>query len=188
MKTTIRPERLEFYKPLLTSRPPKTSLPHLLTELGQITFEFRLDFGSFRDIQRHRNGICRMPLLTTELGFHSWYLDQLPPILRKAAEELINSQTEKISSLEARKEIKQYYIALGFLVPCRVTYGLPAAVYVTELRSGRSVHPTLRQVAHQMHYALKERFPILTLHTDLEPDEWSIKRGKEDITKKQQTK
>ncbi|MCK4745235.1 hypothetical protein KAS41_04180, partial [Candidatus Parcubacteria bacterium] len=67
---------------------------------------------------------------------------------------------------------------------CRTTYGLPATVYVTELRSGRLVHPTLRKIAHKMHFALKKEFPTLALHSDLEKDDWDIRRGAQDIIKK----
>ncbi|PIT94210.1 hypothetical protein COU00_00275 [Candidatus Falkowbacteria bacterium CG10_big_fil_rev_8_21_14_0_10_43_11] len=181
--TTIISEQLNQYRDIL-ARPAKTGLPHFLTELGQITFDFLLDFGSFRDIQRHRNGVCRMPLLTMDNGFQSWYLEQLPENLRQEAEKLISEQKQAISELEATPENKQYYVAMGFLVPCRVTYGLPAAVYVLELRSGVPVHPTLRRVAHKMHQALLEIDPELKLLTDLNPDDWDVRRGMQDITQK----
>src|SRR3989338_3307554 len=76
--TTITDERLLEYDSLLTSRPAKTGLPYVISDAGQITFDFLLDYGSFRDLQRHRNGVCRMPLLTTEIGFNEWYLNELP--------------------------------------------------------------------------------------------------------------
>ncbi len=69
-------------------------------------------------------------------------------------------------------------------MPTKVTYGLPAAVYVTELRSNKTVHPTLRKIAHKMHYALKERFSNLALHSDMEKDAWDVRRGEQDILKK----
>ncbi len=183
--TTIQSSQLERYAEVLSQRPKKTNLPIFLAELGMITFDFRLDFGSFRDIHRHRNGVCRMPLLTTGLGFHQWYLDELPSALRAEAEMLIESQTKAIWSFadegESREE-GQYYIAMGFDVACRVSYGLPATVYVTELRSGRTVHPTLRRVAHQMDRFLRRQFPTLALHSDLDPDDWDIRRGQQTIS------
>lgn len=182
--TNISNEELLKYKKIISSRPQKTNLPNFLAELGLVTFDFLLDFGSFRDIQRHRNGVCRMPLLTTELGFQQWYLDQLPDDLKITALELLEKQKTAIASLPASAEIKQYYISLGFNVSCRVTYALPAAVYVTELRSMKTVHPTLRAVAHKMHAALRVRFPEMTLHSDLNPDDWDTRRGLQDITEK----
>lgn len=183
-KTTINPDKLKQYQSVIENRPIKTNLPLFLLELGQCAFEFLLDMGSFRDIQRHRNGVCRMPLLTTSYGFNEWYLNELPREIRTEAEALIETQKERINKLNATKENKQYFIALGFNVLCRVTYGLPATVYTVELRSGNAVHPTLRKIAHKMHDALKEKFPFLLLHCDLTPSRWDITRGKQDIIEK----
>lgn len=180
-KTKIRRDELKEYTDILRRRPPKTNLPHFLTELGNITFDFLLDFGSFRDIQRHRNGVCRMPLLTTGLGFNRWYPEQQPSDMRQKAEKLIKEQIAAIKKLKAAPEITQYYIALGFNVSCQVSYGLPATVYVAELRCGKTVHPTLRQVAQKMHRALAKKFPELKLHCDTELDDWDIRRGLHDI-------
>ncbi len=74
--TNIKDQDLEKWSYALTNRPPKTSLPYFLSELGQCTFEFLLDYGSFRDIQRHRHGVCRIPLLTSQYGFEPWYLEE----------------------------------------------------------------------------------------------------------------
>lgn len=182
--TTIKDSDLKEYQELLNSRPAKTNLPHFLTELGLVRFDFLLDYGSFRDVQRHRNGVCRMPLLTTDLGFHAWYLEQLPSAVRAQAETLIAEQIKAIAALPTTPEIKQYYISLGFNVPCRLSYGLPAAVYVIELRSGKTVHPSLRRIAHKMAASLREQLPLLRLHADQDPDDWDIRRGLQDITLK----
>lgn len=184
MKTDIKNEDLNDFKDIIDKRPIKTGLPNFMVELGMINFEFTMDFGSFRDIQRHRNGVCRMPLLTTELGFNDWYINELPEELKEEAKKLIEKQIEGIRALEASPEIKQYYTAMGFNVFCRVGYNLPATVYVVELRSGKLVHPTLRKIAHQMYYSLIEKLPNLKLNCDLEPDDWDYRRGLQDITKK----
>lgn len=180
--STIDPHDLGRCMDVLSRRPTKTELPHFLSELGSLTFEFLLDFGSFRDLQRHRNGVCRMPLLTTRFGFHPWYLEQLPAGLRTEAERLITEQATAIDALAIAPELKQYYVALGFRVPCKVTYGLPAAIYVIELRSGKTVHPTLRTIAHEMHRAMLNQ--LLPLHADLDRDDWDVRRGLQDITQK----
>lgn len=179
--TSVKASDLVKYRDLFEGRPMKTLLPQFLLELGLLTFEFKLDFGSFRDLQRHRNGVCRMPLLTTELGFNDWYLAQLPDALRGKAEELIVAQKKKIALLEARPEDKQYYIAMGFNVSCKVSYGLPASAYTIELRSGSMVHPSLRRVAHMMSQAIEEKMPMVKLYTDYSVDSWDIRRGTQTI-------
>lgn len=177
-------EALSEYKDLLANRPVKTNLPTFLGMFGQCTFRFKLDFGSFRDIQRHRNGENLMPLLTTDYGFYPWYLDQLPPTLRAEAEQLIADQEKAIAALTADPLVKQYYLPMGYTIAFTATYKLPASVYVADLRSGKTVHPTLRARAQQMGQALAEAVPNLAMHLDLDPDDWDIRRGNQDIIKK----
>jgi hypothetical protein len=168
---------------LLETRPQKTELPDWLNKYGQINFKFLLDFGSFRDLQRHRSCTQLMPLLTLEHGFNNWYIYSLPEELRNYVWDVIAIQEAEIRKIEDPL-IRQYYIAMGYNVACDLTAGLPSAVYIAELRSGQTVHPTLRVIAQKMALALKKCVPFLTLHCDLSPDEWSTKRGLHDIVKK----
>ncbi len=181
--TNIKPESLAPYQNSISSRPIKTNLPSFLDELGGCTCDYLLDFGSARDAQRHRNGVFRMPLLTTHFGFHPWYLKQLPDDVRTEAEALIKEQSSSIALLQTSDEIRQYYISLGFLVSCHTYYSLPEMVYVTELRSDTTVHATYREIAHHMHHALREHFPSVQLYTNLEESSWDIRRGNQDIKK-----
>lgn len=183
-RTSIQSKELAEYKDAVITRPIKTELPLFMLDLGLVTFEFQLDFGSFRDLQRHRNGVCRMPLLTTRFGFHAWYLEQLPAHLRSQAEALIQEQTAAINALPGTDLEKQYYVSLGYRVPCRITYGLPAALYTIELRAGKTVHPSLRHVSQDMAKTLKEKLPELVIHADMDQDDWDVRRGLQDITEK----
>jgi thymidylate synthase ThyX len=173
-------------KNILEKRPIKTELPKYLAEAGNIQVEFLLDFGSFRDLQRHRSVIQRMPLLTMEIGFEKWYLDELPEEIKLKAQNLLKDQKEKIENLEISKEEKQYYIPMGYNISNRLTGGLPAFVYITELRATRFVHPTLRKKAKQLGNYLFETFGKygLKIFFDEESDRFDIKRGEQDITLK----
>lgn len=176
------------YEHALATRPRGCVLPHFMTDFGQAKFEFGLDFGSFRDLQRHRNGVVRMPLLNTRWGFEPWYLEQLDDETRTEAEELIRLQTDRICSdlghgvgISATAVERQYVTALGFRVPCLVTMSLPALLYFLELRTQKTVHPTLRARARQMARRFKEVYPEIALHDDAEPDDWTVRRGEQTI-------
>lgn len=177
-------DEISNYLEVISSRPKGCVLPHFMSDFGQICWSFLLDFGSFRDIQRHRNGVCRMPLLTTDHGFEPWYLEQLSEELREEATNLLQEQEQDIAKLTEDPVLRQYYIALGYRVRTDVTYGLPAAVYVMELRSGKTIHPTLRQKIHGMIETFKSRLPDVPLHVDLEPSDWDVRRGTQTITEK----
>lgn len=170
---------------LLKRRPRGQEIPWFLAELGSIQSEFLLDFGSFRDLQRHRNGTIRMPLLTTKHGFHPWYIQSLPAKIGTQAIELMADQKHAISKLDCDDVTRQNYIAMGYQAPCRVTQSLPAFVYRLELRSGKTVHPTLRQVIHEEILQFKQFFPSVTLHVDMDPDSWTVRRGKQTIEEKE---
>jgi hypothetical protein len=101
------------------------------------------------------------------------------------AELLIKEQTEAIAKLSDDAVTRQYYTALGFRVGCEISYAMPAAVYIMEMRSSRTVHPTLRRVVlEQMIPAYRKLFPDLPLHVDESPDYWTIHRGRQTITEK----
>src|ERR1035437_3614914 len=171
---------------ILEKRPPKTELPKYVAEADELHFAFLLDFGSFRDLQRHRAVIQRMPLLTADIGFEKWYIGELSKEIQPKAESFLKQQEEKIKKLTVSREEKQYYIAMGYKVSNRLTGNLPALVYLTELRATRFVHPTLRRKAKMMADTLSELFGKygLVMHLDKEIDRFDIKRGEQDIVLK----
>ncbi len=177
---------LDKFRDILSQRPPKTELPGYFASCGVLRYEFLLDFGSFRDLQRHRAIVQRMPLLTLQHGFHPWYLQSLPPELREEAERFLVKQQQRIRELQVSDEVKQYYIAMGYRVPCQVTGDLKALTYLVELRSTRFVHPTLVQRMLQMIESLRNLFAEygLVIHQDPEPGRFDIKRGEHDIVMK----
>lgn len=169
----------------LSERPRRAELPPWMATLGSVRSRFLLDFGSFRDLQRHRNGVVRMPLLRPGHGFHPWYLDQLPEHLLESAEKLIRVQNSRLVTLEflgVPATTIQYYCAMGYRVACEVVQSLPAFIYRVELRTNPSVHPTLRAVAQEEARLFRNRFPEVALHADMAPDTWDTRRGRQTIT------
>jgi len=177
--------QLEEYREALTNRPPKTELPRQIAECGTMQFDFLLDFGSWRDIQRQRSVVQRMPLLTMRHGFHPWYLMELPEDLHAQAKTLITEQECAIKALGISPELMQYYLSMGYMTANRLTGDLHALTYIVELRTTRFVHPTLRERARQMATTLSHTFGSagLVLHLDDDPDRFDVKRGEHDIVR-----
>lgn len=184
-RNTLDPKLMLDHAEAIKSRPARTELPKHLAEAGTLQFEFALDFGSFRDIQRQRAVIQRMPMLTPKIGFHSWYLDQLGSGLRAKAENLImeiKHWWERNLPSYSEEEL-QYYLPMGQQVACRVTGDLPALVYLVELRSGSTVHPTLREVAQEMGEQISALgVPVYIDESDM--GRFDVKRGTQDIVAK----
>lgn len=174
------------YQRFLEKRPLKTELPKQMAEAGTMQFEFLLDFGSYRDIQRQRSVIQRMPLLSSRFGMHPWYFESLPAGDAQVAQDFVWRQLNIIDTLPQDRLVLQYYLPMGTCVPCRLTGDLPALVYVVELRAQSVVHPTLHEVALRMADALLERFGDLglKLYVDREKGRFDVKRGLQDIIRK----
>lgn len=185
-KDSVDRKLLNEYKEFLLDRPEKTELPPTIAECGTLQYEFLLDFGSFRDLQRHRATVQRMPLLVMKHGFHPWYVKEFPRELRIQVEKVLQEQMDAITSLKLRPEIEQYFIPMGYRIPCRITGDLKALTYLVELRATRFVHPTLRAIALLMMDDLRERFSKyrMVLHADKDPDRFDIRRGLQDIVMK----
>lgn len=173
---------------LLESRPPGSNLPKSLKFYGDIRFEFNIDFGSFRDFQRHRSILTYNPIINSEIGFNQWYIDQFPEENQSEVKEVVNSQFEKIAKLKEEtsltKENLQYFYPLGTSVRVGSVASLPSLVYIIELRSRKTVHPTLRQVVHKIAKYLELTYPTLKLHIDYDENDFTFKRGSQDIIEK----
>lgn len=186
----IEREVLEKFQTLLKNRPPKTELPKYVGEAGTLRFRFLLDFGSYRDLQRHRAVGQRMPLLTTTHGFETWYLEELPKDLREKANVLLEKHEENLAALAKNSDpfALQYFIPMGYRIACSLRGDLPALVYLAELRSSSTVHPTLQKRAREMAKMLGEMFQKyeMVIHTETtEMGRFDTHRGTQDIVKKE---
>lgn len=179
-------KRLAEYRSALKTRPMKIELPYAVRDAGLAEFEFLLDFGSYRDIQRHRAVAMRMPLVGITHGFEPWYLEELPVPLRKRAREAIKKQLSAIAKLKLSETARQYFLPMGMRVPVRLAGDLRGLTYLTELRTTRFVHPTLRARALHMAKSLLKAYGKdgLVLHLDPEPDRFDARRGLHDIVAK----
>ena len=190
---------LATHRKELETRPAKAEPPKYLAECGTAQFRFLLDFGSFRDLQRQRAIIQRMPLLTDNRGFEQWYLDQMPPLFATEAVEFLREYRDGLIKAGIKPNVMhtgeyslqrlvnlQYYIPMGYRVTCRITGDLPAHIWWVELRSGINVHPTLRKVARESGEFILESYggDGLVLHLDNTPDRFNYKRGTQDIVEK----
>ena len=188
----INPFILDEYKDAILNRPQGVDLPYQIGEAFHLNFAGYLDFASYRDLQRHRAVIQRMGLITAEIGFHQWYIDNLPTEIQDKAKDFINEQLLKIHSLELSEQEKQYLMPMGMKIPVRLTGSLSKFVYLLELRSRKTVHPTLHRLAYdfasKLKYILGKELSVtvesIPLFVDSGVGEIDLKRGTQDIVRK----
>lgn len=167
--------------PSVDNRPKGLPIPRKFSYLGRFQFSYLLDYGSFRDLQRHRNCVQMLPVLNTDYGFHPWYFDQLPKSIKHNAKKIISEIILEIEELELSEIEKQYYVPMGFLTPCELDCDLPQLVYISELRTNSTVHPTLRELAKHFADVARKYVPIFDDSSD---DSLNFKRGTQDILQK----
>lgn len=176
----------------LADRPQGSNLPQHLKAYGTVDMVFQIDFGSFRDLQRHRGGAMMhvTPQIDNALGFNGWYMGEFERLLPNHGAKLkqaINQQLEALAALEAKglpAQQLQYLYPMGMNGAATLSYTLPQLMYVAELRSQKTVHPSLRPLAQKMAKWAQQTFPGMACYADYEEDGWTAKRGEQDIKAK----
>ncbi len=152
-------------------------------ELGENTFiKFAgyLDYGSYRDLQRHRNGVVKIEGIDVHSSLHPFYLDELNKVGH------IGHDLDQVHSLISDSETSPYIAPMATLVLVSCLWNLAQFKYVCELRSKTSVHPTLRQFIFNVHAALVQQEPNFKGMFDLDfrPDYSQSNRGNQTIVKR----
>lgn len=206
----------------LRPRKKYARMPHYAHSYCNVQALTVLDWASFRDVQRHRPLSPSSPCLSMQpLGnlihvdgtrnykkleqhFAPWYIQSLVDLgVFDLVKDRIIDLMLKIESLRdsgfiPELEFKtQYYLPIGLLVAFTQTGSIGDWIYTLELRSGETVHPTVRQWACHVWSRLEDDLPNdfleyanvqlkLTTKFDKLLD-ISYRRAKQDIVEKEQT-
>jgi len=147
-----------------------------LRELEHVyyTFDILLDYGAFRDVQRHRMCTQSNQPITVVHGY------DLPPEIREAGfEEKFKAVVEK--SVEAYNKIyekfpdeAQYVVPMCFRKRVLITWNLRELHHFISLRSGKKGHASYRRIAQQCWRELNKIQPLLAKHIRVDMDEMNI--------------
>lgn len=143
-----------------------------------------LDFGSYRDLHRHRNGIIGMEVLGVKRGFHEFYFNNLPKELHEELKGILNGYCNWYEGCETLSDFeKQYATPMGFKVAVQYSCDINQVLYILELRSGKTVHQTLRLLVQDWAKCFKNVFEEnsgeIAIHVDMDLDNFTLKRGKQ---------
>ena len=134
-----------------------------LRELEHVyfTFDVLMDYGAFRDVQRHRMCTQTNQDFTVEHGY------SIPKEINEAGfiEDFMTCMEKaKKAYLEIAGEFPkeaQYIIPLAYSKRLLITMNLRELFHFIRLRSGKMGHISYRKIAWEMHDAVKEKFPLL---------------------------
>lgn len=152
----------EFMKGIQSEQP--------LRELEHVyfTFDILVDFGAFRDIQRHRMCTQTTQLLTTDHGY-SALREIIDCGLQGKFNECMHSAKKLFDSM--RKEMPfeaQYCVPLAFKKRVLFTWNLRELWHFIKLRSGKAGHESYRRIAQQCYFELKEKHPLLAKYLSVD--------------------
>jgi thymidylate synthase ThyX len=146
----------EFFKRMTNKDAPLRELEHAYYKV-----EILVDYGAYRDLQRHRMCTQTAQLLSTKHGFC---------VPKEMKEVGIDNEFS-----ELMKEAKELYEKLAEEMPYEAQYCVPFAYkkrvlyvlnarelyHIIRLRTGKAGHKSYRKVAQQMYLELKKIQPLL---------------------------
>ena len=150
---------------------PLRALEHLT-----YTFDILVDFGAFRDIQRHRM-ITQTPQESTAVhGYSS------PPEMTRygssAAYDECMTRARAAYEAIARDfpHEAQYVLPLAFRKRVLFTWNLREIHHFVQLRSGRQGHASYRQIAQQVFREVERVHPLLAKYIRVDLEDHSLAR------------
>ncbi len=151
---------------------PLRALEHLA-----YTFDILLDYGAFRDIQRHRM-VTQTPQETTGVHGHS----TPPEIVRfglSAAYDQCMARAQSAYHAIATNYPReaQYVLPLAFRKRVLFTWNLREIHHFVQLRSGRQGHVSYRTVAQQVFRELERVHPLLAKYVRVDLEDYSLARA-----------
>ena len=134
------------------------------------TVEMTMDYGAYRDVQRHRMATQTLQPLSPALGFArapEWetfgYAEQYEELMAHAARTFDKMHDAGLTCEAA------YVLPLAARVRALFTWNLREVTHFVELRSARQGHPSYRKVAQDVYHAVADEYPLIAryLHPNL---------------------
>jgi thymidylate synthase ThyX len=151
--------------------PPLRSLEHLY-----FTFDVLVDYGAYRDIQRHRMATQTTQRLTCLHGY------DVPELLdrygfRDRFEKAMAGAAEAWQRLAAEHpEEAQYVVPLAYRKRVLFTWNLRELHHFISLRSARQGHISYRRIAWAVYQALEREHPFLARFINVDLAEYEMAR------------
>jgi len=171
-------ERFEILESYVGDRQHRRHRPDRALEEGYpLVFDIITDFGSYRDLQRHRMLTQQRQLITPNIGFNmpqdlidAGVADQIQEA-RSICEDLYSKIRQDVNPLAA-----QYVVLFGYNIRWTMGMNLRAAEHMIELRTTPQGHPNYRKVCQLMAKTILDRYPWtseILKFTDFEEYTWS---------------
>ena len=142
-----------------------------------LTFDLMMDYGAYRDVQRHRLATQITEPLSPIYGY-----EILPEIRRFGYEEsyrelMKQSSTAFVALADAGfAREASYVLPLAYRVRTLFTANLRELFHFIELRSGRGGHPSYRKIARQVFGEVEGVYPKIARFIRVNKNEYALTR------------
>jgi thymidylate synthase ThyX len=147
-------------------------------EHAQFLFDIIIDYGAFRDLQRHRICTQTNQIITTNLGY------AVPKdIVDAGGEEKFRKAMEKAKEVYEKVAEKyplqsQYLLPLGFKKRYICSMNLREIYHLVKLRTIPLAHESYRKIAYLIYEQMKEKYPLLSKYIECNYTEEELGRLK----------
>ncbi len=173
MKSEERERIIDEY----LNRRGKWDEPLRALEQVYYTFDILVDYGAFRDIQRHRMATQTNQLLTDVHGYET------PPEINdygyaKIYNDLVERGSEAYQKIAAEFPFEaQYVLPLAFRKRALFTWNLRSLNHFVSLRSAKQGHISYRDIAQQVYHEVARVHPLLAKYIRVDLQEYALARA-----------
>jgi thymidylate synthase ThyX len=176
VRALAKDEKVRILDEYLTRRGPHDQPLRALEHLTY-TFDILVDFGAYRDIQRHRM-VTQTPQETTAL--HGYGTP--PEIERYGLTDAYCAHMDEAAATYAAiaadlPREAQYVLPLAYKKRALFTWNLREIHHFVQLRSSRQGHEAYRRIAHQVFRELERVQPLLATYIRVDLADYSLARG-----------
>jgi thymidylate synthase ThyX len=151
--------------------PPLRSLEHLYFK-----FDVLVDYGAYRDIQRHRMATQTTQRLTCAHGYDVPELLEACGFGARFGEAMERTAEAHARLAELNAEEAQYLVPLAFRKRVLYTWNLRALHHFISLRSARQGHLSYRRIAQAVWRELDRTHPFLARFINVDMDDYEMAR------------
>jgi len=143
------------------SRRGKHDAPGRALERVFCTAEIVMDYGAYRDVQRHRMATQALQPLTPNLGYET------PPFVeqfgyKERYDALMGRSAAAFCEIaRVDPDAAAYVLPLATRVRALFTWNLRSITHFIELRSARQGHPSYRRTAQQLYTEIERVYPLV---------------------------
>lgn len=141
------------------------------------TIEMTMDYGAYRDVQRHRMATQTLQPLSPALGYamptemeRFGYADRYKELMERAADAYRHIAGAGLTHEAA------YVLPLATRVRALFTWNLREVTHFVELRSARQGHPSYRRIAQDVYRAVAQAHPLISKYLRPNLNDYALTR------------